>query len=68
MAATSGRDSTGLTERILNEGYRLLLQFETPSSFTHKYISGYPWDPGWLHVFVKGSNHEEYEFAFIVQQ
>lgn len=55
-------------EQLLNAGYRQLFQFDTPNLKQYPFVEGFPWDPGWLHVFVRGSSIKDWEFAFIVQQ
>ncbi len=55
-------------QKLLELGYRHFLQFETPDPIQEEYIEGFPWDPGWLHVFIKGERAEELEFAFVIQQ
>lgn len=49
-------------------GYRQLVQFDTPSPSTHRFVESYPWDPGWLHVFFREEPPARHEFAFIIQQ
>jgi len=49
-------------------GFQQLIQFGTPNPTTHPFVDGFPWDPGWLHVFAKGASLEDCEFAFIIQQ
>lgn len=55
-------------EELEQSGYRQLFQFDTPDPRSEAYIDGFPWDPGWLHVFVRGEHLAEAEFAFVVQQ
>ena len=55
-------------ERLLTAGFQQLIQFDTPNPNTHPFVDGFPWDPGWLHVFVKGMTIEGCDFAFVIQQ
>lgn len=58
----------GVFEQLLKDGFQQLLQFDTPNPRTHSHVVGFPWDPGWLHVFLRGTNVNDYEFAFVIQQ
>lgn len=55
-------------DEIHKMGYRQLIQFDTPNPANECHVKGFPWDPGWLHVFVKGTQLTESTFAFIIQQ
>ena len=55
-------------QKLTDLGYRQLLQFETPDPISEDFVEGFPWDPGWLHVFVAGRSFDELEFAFLIQQ
>ncbi|WP_339732721.1 hypothetical protein [uncultured Gimesia sp.] len=55
-------------EKLYSDGYKQLFQFDTPNPSRQPYIDGFPWDPGWLHVFVREDDIEKYKFAFVVQQ
>lgn len=58
----------GAFESLASRGFRQVLQFETPSPRTEGYVLGFPWDPGWLHVFARDAAGGGYEFAFVIQQ
>jgi hypothetical protein len=53
-------------KRAMDEGYTQLVQFDTPGA-SERYVTGFPWDPGWLHVFLREAPPHR-EFAFVVQQ
>jgi hypothetical protein len=55
-------------DELEQNGYRQLFQFDTPDPSRQSYIDGFPWDPGWLHVFVRGEYLNDADFAFVVQQ
>jgi hypothetical protein len=65
-------DNTALVEsafaQVEKGGYHQLFQFDTPNPTACPYVRGFPWDPGWLHVFVRGRSPEDLEFAFVIQQ
>ena len=53
--------------KLLEEGYWQVAQFQTPGNEELDYLNQFPWDPGWLHLFARGTTVEELEFAFVVQ-
>lgn len=55
-------------EQLLKLGFKQLIQFDTPNPRTHEFVNGFPWDPGWLHVLVRGSTFDNCDFAFVIQQ
>lgn len=55
-------------EQLLTSGFKQLIQFDTPNPRTHGLVDGFPWDPGWLHVMVRGTTFDNCEFAFVIQQ
>ena len=55
-------------EELENNNYRQLLQFDTPDPVKQSFVEQFPWDPGWLHVFVRGTQLKDAEFTFVIQQ
>jgi hypothetical protein len=55
-------------EQLLKLGFKQLIQFGTPNPRTHGFVNGFPWDPGWLNVLVRGTNFDNCDFAFVIQQ
>lgn len=53
--------------QLAADGYRQLVQFGCPNRAELDYVERFPWDPGWLHVFVRGELPAELEFAFLIQ-
>lgn len=58
----------GAFEALAVKGFRQLAQFDTPNPSKASFVDGFPWDPGWLHVFVRRLGMEDFEFAFVIQQ
>lgn len=58
----------GAFEHLLTNGFRQLLQLDTPNPRQFPDLNGYPWDPGWLHIFYKQDAISAFTFAFVVQQ
>lgn len=54
-------------EQLAADGYRQLVQFGCPNRDELDYVERFPWDPGWLHVFVRGQQPAELQFAFLIQ-
>ncbi|PQO43238.1 hypothetical protein [Blastopirellula marina] len=52
---------------LAEQGYVQLVQFYSPNPDEMEYVVDFPWDPGWLHWFVKGDSPERWEFAFVIQ-
>ncbi|UUO05440.1 hypothetical protein M4951_18915 [Blastopirellula sp. J2-11] len=50
-----------------SRGYRQMAQFASPDGDEIRFVEGFPWDPGMLHLFVKGDAPSSLEFAFVVQ-
>lgn len=52
---------------LINDGYSQVIQITTPHPINQDYITGYPWDPGYLHVFYREMDGSP-SFKFIIQQ
>ena len=55
-------------EQSLKMGFKQLIQFDTPNPRTQGFVNGFPWDLGWLHVLIRGTNFDNCDFAFVIQQ
>lgn len=63
-----GSLSDTLFAGLARDGYRQILQFVTPHPVRESFVVGCPWDPGSLHVFMRGDIGGDCMFSFVIQQ